>query len=127
MVYNYFTPVPTEAEEEAKKREYITSGQNQIDLLKHQLDDFNKHAKSEVFAFQGPENVNDSYFFDFLVTKGIETSDALKQIALFVKENMNSRKATLCLSYLYRVYLDSQASQDRDTSLQVRYTILQLC
>ena len=51
MVYNYFTPVPTEAEEEAKKREYITSGQNQIDLLKHQLDDFNKNAKSEVFAF----------------------------------------------------------------------------
>ena len=40
---------------------------------------------------------------------------------------MNSRKATLCLSYLYRVYLDSQTSQDRDTSLQVRYTILQLC
>jgi len=34
MVYNYFTPVPTEAEEEARKREYIMSGQNQIDLLK---------------------------------------------------------------------------------------------
>ena len=57
------------------------SGQNQIDLLKHQLDDFNKHELSEVFASQGPENVNDSYFFDFLVTKGIETADALKQIA----------------------------------------------
>jgi len=26
MVYNYFTPVPTEAEEEAKKRDYIMSG-----------------------------------------------------------------------------------------------------
>lgn len=26
MVYNYFTPVPTEAEEDAKKREYIISG-----------------------------------------------------------------------------------------------------
>ena len=35
MVYNYFTPVPNEAEEEAKKREYIMSGQNQLDLLKH--------------------------------------------------------------------------------------------
>ena len=56
------------------------SGQNQIDLLKHQLDDFNKHEQSAVFASQGPENVNDSYFFDFLVTKGIETGDALKQI-----------------------------------------------
>ena len=54
------------------------SGQNQIDLLKHQLDDFNKHEQSEVFASQGPENVNDSYFFDFLVTKGIDTADALK-------------------------------------------------
>lgn len=40
---------------------------------------------------------------------------------------MSSRKATLCLSYLYRVYLDSQTSQDRETSLQVRYTILVLC
>lgn len=28
MVYNYFTPMPSEAEEEAKKREYIMSGQN---------------------------------------------------------------------------------------------------
>ena len=80
-----------------------------------------------MFAFQGPENVNDSYFFDFLVTKGIETGDALRQIAQFVRENMNSRRATLCLSYLYRVYLDSQTSQDRETNMQVRYTILQLC
>ena len=67
MVYNYFTPVPTEAEEEAKKREYIMSGQNQIDLLKSQLDEFNRNAQSETFASQGPENVSDSYFFDFLV------------------------------------------------------------
>ena len=107
MVYNYFTPVPSEAEEEAKKREYIMSGQNQIDLLKAQLLDFNKNTKLEHFASQGPENVNDSYFFDFLVSKGIETTDALKQITQFVRENLGSRKATLCLSYLYRVYLDS--------------------
>ena len=107
----------TEAEEEAKKREYIMSGQNQIDLLKHQLDDFNKHEQSAVFASQGPENVNDSYFFDFLVTKGIETGDALKQITQFIRDHMNSRKATQCLSYLYRVYLDSQTSQDTEMSL----------
>jgi len=78
MISNYFTPVPTEAEEEAKKRDYIMSGQNQIDLLKHQLIEFTKHSRSEVFASQGPENVSDSYFFDFLVSKGIETSAALK-------------------------------------------------
>lgn len=77
MVYNYFTPVPSEAEEEAKKREYIMSGQNQIDLLKSQLDEFNRHSKKEVFESQGPENVSDSYLFDFLHNKGIEIGDAL--------------------------------------------------
>ena len=124
MVYNYFTPVPSEAEEEARKREYIMSGQNQIDLLKQQLDDFNANAKN---GTQPTENVNDAYFFDFLVSKGIETSDALRQIAQFIRENMNSRRATLCLSYLFRVYLDSKSSQDTETSAHVQHTILALC
>ena len=78
MVFNYFTPVPTEEEEEAKKRDYIMSGQNQIDLLKHQLMEFSKHSRSEVFASQGPEKVSESCFFEFLISKGIETSAALK-------------------------------------------------
>lgn len=130
MVYNYFTPVPSEAEEEAKKRDYIMSGQNQIDLLKHQLEEFNRNTRSGngngILANSGPENVNDSYFFDFLVSKGIDTGEALRQIATFIRENMSSRKASLCLSYLFRVYLDSQSSQDIEMSMQVQHTILQL-
>ena len=114
MVYNYFTPAHNEAEEEAKKREYITSGQNQIDLLKVQLNDFNEQA---LIQQQDHENVDESYFFDFLVSKGIDASAALRQIAQFVKENMNSRKASLCINYMYRVYLDSKAYQDAERGL----------
>ena len=93
-------------------------------MLKNQLEDFNKNTKSEVYASSGPENVNDQYFFDFLVSRGIDTSEALTQIACYIKENMSSRRATLCLSYLYRVFLDSKSSQDAETSVQVRYTVL---
>ena len=73
-----------------------------------------------------PENVSDSYFFDFLLSKGIETSDALRQIAQFIKANMNSRRAGLCLSYLYCVYLDSASSLDVETRMHVQHTILSI-
>ena len=64
-----------DSSEHEQIRQMMESGD--LDILKNQLDDFNKHMKSEFYASSGPENVNDSYFFDFLVSKGIDTSEAL--------------------------------------------------
>lgn len=56
---------------------------------------------------------------DFLSDRGLDASKSIKKIADYIRENLSSRRATTCLSYLFQVYDDSLASQDIDTSLLV--------
>lgn len=43
-MYNYFTPVASSSDDEMKKKDYLQSGKGKLEILKSQLDEFNRKS-----------------------------------------------------------------------------------
>ena len=122
MVYNYFTP--TTKEEEDAQKDYIASGQHEFDILTDQLDEYNSKIKGDDHSSMTLEDQQVIVpILDFYKSKGINPSEAIQLIATFIKENMGSKKSTICLNYLITVYREVQSSHDFEQRNRVQLTI----